>query len=195
MQKSKRNNLLKLIIIALLSTISLVLFFINFPLPFLPTPYLKVDFSDVPALIASLIFSPIAGIVVVGFKNILYLAVSGSGDPIGVLSNFIAGVMLVVPVSMIYHRMKGVKGLITGLVFGTIVMAVGMSILNYYLILPAYGWFMGWEMSNQVKWVSVIAGVLPFNMIKGVFIAVLFIPLFIKLHAWLQQQQTRFSLK
>lgn len=152
MQKSKRNNLLKLIIIALLSTISLVLFFINFPLPFLPTPYLKVDFSDVPALIASLIFSPIAGIVVVGFKNLLYLAVSGSADPIGVMSNFIAGVMLVVPVSMIYHRVKGMKGLLTGLVIGTLVMAIGMSVMNYYLILPAYGWFMGWEMSNQVKW-------------------------------------------
>lgn len=192
MQTNKKNQLLKLIIIALLSTISLVLFFINFPLPFLPTPYLKVDFSDVPALVASLIFSPMAGVLVVGFKNLLYLAVSGSGEPIGVLSNFVAGIMLVLPVSMIYHRVKGLKGMVIGLVIGTIVMAIGMSVLNYYLILPAYGWFMGWEMSNQVKWISVIAGVLPFNMIKGIIIGILFVPLFIKLQSWIQQQRTRF---
>src|SRR5690625_1337600 len=55
----KKRNLLKLIILALLGTISLVLFFFNFPLPFLP-PYLKIDFSDIPALMASLIFSPMA---------------------------------------------------------------------------------------------------------------------------------------
>ncbi|GIO24934.1 ECF transporter S component [Oceanobacillus sp. J11TS1] len=192
MQKRKKNQLLKLIILALLSTISLVLFFLNFPLPFLPTPYLKVDFSDVPALIASLIFSPMAGVLVVGFKNLLYLAVSGSGEPIGVLSNFIAGLMIVLPVSMIYHRVKGLKGLITGLVAGTVIMAVGMSILNYYFILPAYGWFMGWEMSEQMKRIAVVGGVLPFNLIKGVFIGILFIPLFTKLQSWIQQQRTRF---
>ncbi|CEI81509.1 riboflavin transporter [Oceanobacillus oncorhynchi subsp. incaldanensis] len=192
MQKKKKNQLLKLIIIALLSTISLVLFFINFPLPFLPTPYLKVDFSDVPALIASLIFSPLAGVLVVGFKNLLYLAVSGSGEPIGVLSNFVAGVMIVLPVSLIYHRVKGLKGLITGLAAGTVIMAVGMSVLNYYFILPAYGWFMGWEMSEQVKWVTVIGGVLPFNFIKGIIIAILFIPLFNRMQSWIQQQRTRF---
>ncbi|WP_080875092.1 ECF transporter S component [Oceanobacillus timonensis] len=192
MQKKKKNQLLKLIIIALLSTVSLVLFFINFPLPFLPTPYLKVDFSDVPALIASLIFSPIAGVLVVGFKNLLYLAISGSGEPIGVLSNFVAGLILVLPVSLIYHRIKGLKGLITGLATGTVIMAVGMSVLNYYFILPAYGWFMGWEMSDQVKWITVVGGVLPFNMIKGIIIAILFIPLFKKMQSWIQQQRTRF---
>ncbi|WP_152655020.1 ECF transporter S component [Oceanobacillus sp. CFH 90083] len=192
MQKKKKNQLLKLIIIALLSTISLVLFFINFPLPFLPTPYLKVDFSDVPALIASLIFSPIAGVLVVGLKNLLYLAISGSGEPIGVLSNFVAGLMMVLPVSIIYHRMKGLKGLITGLAMGTVIMAVGMSVLNYYLILPAYGWFMGWEMSEQMRRIAVIGGVLPFNIIKGIFIAILFIPLFNRMQSWIQQQRTRF---
>lgn len=192
MQKKKKNQLLKLIIIALLSTISLVLFFINFPLPFLPTPYLKVDFSDVPALIASLIFSPMAGVLVVGFKNLLYLAVSGSGEPIGVLSNFVAGLMIVLPVSLIYHRVKGLKGLISGLAMGTVIMAVGMSVLNYYLILPAYGWFMGWEMSEQMKWIAVVGGVLPFNIIKGIIIAILFIPLFNRMQSWIQQQRTRF---
>ncbi len=185
------SNLLKLIILALLGTISLLLFFLNFPLPFLP-PYLKIDFSDVPALMASLIFSPLAGIIVVAVKNLLYLAVSGAGDPIGVAANFLAGVMFVVPVSILYHKYKGVKSIVSGLVTGTLIMAIGMSVLNYFIILPAYGWFMGWEMTNQVIWASVLAGVLPFNIIKGIIVALLFVPLFIKMHSWITQQQTKF---
>ncbi|UJL45142.1 ECF transporter S component [Virgibacillus sp. NKC19-16] len=184
------SKLLKLIILALLGTISLVLFFLNFPLPFLPA-YLKIDFSDVPALIAGFIFSPVAGVIVVAIKNVLYLLVSGAGDPIGVAANFLAGLMFVVPVSMLYHKFKGVKSVVSGLVTGTIVMAVGMSVLNYFFVLPAYAWFMGWEMTEQVKWISVIAGVLPFNIIKGVVIGLLFVPLFVKMRSWIEQQQAK----
>ncbi|GAB3047507.1 riboflavin transporter FmnP [Virgibacillus ainsalahensis] len=182
------SNLLKLIILALLGTVSLVLFFLNFPLPLLPA-YLKIDFSEVPALIASLIFSPMAGVIVVAVKNILYLIVSGAGDPIGVAANFLAGLMFVVPVSMLYHKFKGVKSIVSGLVTGTIIMALGMSVLNYFLILPAYSWFMGWEMTEQVKWVSVVAGVLPFNIIKGIVVGLLFVPLFVKMRTWIEQKQ------
>ncbi|PAV27740.1 riboflavin transporter FmnP [Virgibacillus profundi] len=185
------SNLLKLIILALLGTISLVLFFLNFPLPLLPA-YLKIDFSDVPALMAGLIFSPIAGVIVVAVKNILYLAVSGAGDPIGVAANFLAGVMFIVPVSVLYHKFKGVKSIVSGLVAGTIIMALGMSVLNYLFILPAYGWFMGWEMTEQFKWFSVYAGVLPFNIIKGIVVGLLFVPLFVKMRSWIEQKQAKF---
>lgn len=186
------SKLLKLIILALLGTISLVLFFLNFPLPFLP-PYLKIDFSEVPALIAALIFSPIAGVIVIGVKNLLYLAVSGAGDPIGVIANFIAGIMFVVPVALLYHKFKGVKSIVSGLVSGTVIMAIGMSVLNYVFILPAYAWFMGWEVTEQIKWVSVIAGVLPFNVIKGIVVGLLFVPLFIKLRSWIEQKQANIA--
>ncbi|WP_246001120.1 ECF transporter S component [Oceanobacillus piezotolerans] len=185
------SKLLRLVILALLGSISLVLFFLNFPLPALPA-YLKIDFSEVPALMASLIFSPIAGVIVIAIKNLLYLAVSGAGDPIGVFANFLAGVMFVVPVSIIYHKFnKGVKSVVTGLLTGTVIMALGMSLLNYFFLLPAYSWFMGWEMTPEVMWVSVIAGVLPFNVIKGIIVGILFVLIFIKMRSWIEQKQTK----
>lgn len=188
------SKLMKVIVIALLGTISLLLFFLNFPLPLLPA-FLKIDFSDVPALMASFIFSPVAGVLVVAIKNLLYLAVSGASDPIGVLANFIAGIMFVVPVSMLYHKFKGVKSIVSGLVTGTIVMAVGMSVLNYFVFLPAYAWFMGWEdMSNTaIKWGIVSAGILPFNIIKGIIVGLLFVPLFLKLRVWIEEKQAKFA--
>lgn len=186
--KLNKSKLLRLIIIALLGTISLLLFLIKFPLPILPS-YLKIDFGDIPAIIAGLIFSPLAGIMVVTIKNILYFAISGSAEPIGVSASFISGVLFVLPVSVIYHKYKGVKSIVSGLITGTIIMALGMSVLNYFFILPAYGWFMGWDINDQFKWISVIAGILPFNIIKGIIVGLLFVPVFIRMKSWIERKQ------
>src|SRR5690625_5566916 len=90
----KSTKLLKLIILSLLGTISFLLFFLNFPLPFLP-PYLKIDFGDVPALLAALIFSPVAGIIVVAIKNVLYL-VFFVVDAVGVVAYIILSILFII---------------------------------------------------------------------------------------------------
>ena len=56
--------------IGMLSSIAYLLMLLNFPLPLFPN-FLFIDFSDIPALIAALIFGPIAGILVEFFKNVL----------------------------------------------------------------------------------------------------------------------------
>src|SRR5699024_11313930 len=88
--QAKSSRLIKLIVIGLLGAISLILFFISFPLPMLP-PYLKVDFSDIPALIAGIIFSPIAGVLVILVKYGLYFVISGLTDLIVVVASFLVG--------------------------------------------------------------------------------------------------------
>lgn len=189
MQINKSSSkLVKLVVLSLLATVSLVLFFISFPLPLLP-PYLKVDFSDVPALIAGLIFSPLAGVLVVLMKNALYFIASGSADPVGVTANFIAGAMYVLPVAYLYHKYKGVKSVISGLVIGTASMAIMMSVLNYFILLPAYALLIGLEMNGAVKLATVMGGVLPFNVLKGIIVGMLFIPLFLKLRQWIDQKR------
>ena len=189
------KKLVTMIILALLGTISFLLFFLNFPIPFLPTPYLKVDFGDVPALIASLIFSPLAGIIVLAIKNFLYLVIGG-GDPVGVWASFFAASMFILPVAFLYRKYKGIKSIIIGLIAGTVIMAVGMSILNYIVILPIYAWFMGMEEMKiaSVKLTAVVFGILPFNMIKGVLVGLLFVPLFTKMRSWIESKQTQLQI-
>src|SRR5690625_3236460 len=189
-QSNRSSKLTKMVVIALLATVSLVLFFISFPLPLLP-PYLKVDFSDVPALLAGLIFSPLAGVLVVFLKNLMYFAFKGATDPIGIPANFIAGALYVFPVAYLYHRYRGVKSIVIGLVVGTVAMAIIMSILNYLIILPAYSWVMGIDewVSSTAKMTTVIGAILPFNFIKGIIVSVLFIPMFIKLQQWIEQKR------
>ncbi|MBC5638189.1 ECF transporter S component [Ornithinibacillus sp. BX22] len=194
MQKTtmQSSNLARLIILSLLGAVSLLLFFLNFPLPLLPS-YLKIDFSDVPAIMASLIFSPLAGVIVVAIKNVLYLAIGG-GEIVGVTANFLAGVLLVLPIGILYHKFKNVKSVVSGLITGTIIMAIGLSVFNYFILLPVYGLMMGWgEMTHSVKLGMVLVGILPFNVIKGIIIGALFVPVFIKMRRWIEQQQAKFA--
>lgn len=191
-QATRSANLIKLIVISLLGAISLVLFFISFPLPMLP-PYLKVDFSDIPAIIAGIIFSPLAGVLVLLVKNGLYFIMTGATDPVGVVANFIAGSVFIAPVAYFYHRLKSVKGILIGLVVGTLAMTLVMGILNYLVILPAYATLLGMEMNPAVKLYTVAIGILPFNIIKGLIVSLLFVPLFIKLADWIQEQHMKLT--
>lgn len=186
------SKLTKMVVIALLAAVSLVLFFISFPLPLLP-PYLKVDLSDVPALLAGLIFSPLAGVLVVFLKNLMYFAFKGATDPIGIPANFIAGALYVFPVAYLYHKFKGVKSVIIGLVIGTVAMSIIMSLLNYLIILPAYSWVMGIDdwVTSTAKMATVMGAILPFNFLKGLIVSILFIPLFMKLRQWIEQKRVQ----
>ena len=58
-QKKDLNKFMK---IALLCAIALVLMYIEFPIT--PFPWLKIDLSDVPALMGAFAFGPMAGIII-----------------------------------------------------------------------------------------------------------------------------------
>ncbi|WP_077213839.1 ECF transporter S component [Bacillus dakarensis] len=187
----KKYNVKTLVSIGMLSSVSFVLMLLNFPIPPFPQ-FLMVDFSDIPALIAAIIFGPGAGILVELLKNILdyFLTSSDTGIPIGHLSNFIAGVLFVVPTYYIYEKLKSKKGMTIGLVAGTVSMAVLMSVLNYYVILPAYTFFLNFPaMSNEETRQMIVAGILPFNIIKGALISILFMLLFTRMSTWIGKQK------
>lgn len=184
------SKVLQIVVLALLGTISFALFFLKFPLPLLP-PFLKIDFGDIPAIIAGLIFSPVASVVVIGIKNFLYLAI-GTGEPIGVSSNFIASSLFVLPIAIFYHKHKSIKSIIAGIGIGTIVMAIVMSLLNYVVFLPLYALFMNVEdyAVESVRRGIVLVGILPFNIIKGIIVGTLFIPVFVKMSSWIENKRT-----
>ncbi|WP_449620181.1 ECF transporter S component [Robertmurraya sp. Marseille-Q9965] len=187
----KSFNVKALVSIGMLSSIGFVLMLLNFPLPPFPK-FLMVDFSDIPALIAALIFGPVAGILVELFKNILDYVITSSetGIPVGHLSNFIAGILFVVPTYYIYEKLKTKKGMKYALVAGTVIMAIVMSVLNYFVFLPAYTLFMGFPaMSGAETRQMIVAGILPFNIVKGIIISIVFILLFSRMSTWIGKQR------
>ncbi len=187
MEKRKRLNVKAFVSIGMLSSLAYLLMLLNFPLPVFPN-FLFVDFSDIPALIAALIFGPLAGILVEFFKNVLNYFATGSqtGVPVGHIANFIAGIVFVLPTLFVYNRLKTKKGMTIALVAGTVIMAVVMSALNYIAILPAYTLLMGFpDMRNLV-----IPAILPFNILKGIMMSVIFMLLFIRMQTWINKFST-----
>jgi riboflavin transporter len=186
----KKMNVRALVSIGMLSSIAYVLMLLNFPLPPFPN-FLMIDFSDVPALIAALIFGPVAGVLVELFKNILdyFMTGSATGVPVGNVANFIAGVIFILPTYYLYQRLKTRKGLSFALVIGTLTMGIIMSVLNYYIILPAYTFFLNFPaMSAPETRQLVVSGILPFNIIKGLIVSIIFMLLFTRMHTWIIKQ-------
>lgn len=187
MQKGK---VYKMVAVSMLSSIAYLLQLLDFPFPGLP-PFLQIDFSEVPALLAAIVFGPLAGIAVEGIKNFLHYGIVGNltGVPVGELANFIAGTLFILPVSYLFRKYRTTKGLSAGLVSGTVLMTLAMAVLNYVLILPAYTWFLNSpQMSGEAMMNLILVGIAPFNVIKGLMITVLFIVLYSRIQPWLNRQ-------
>ncbi|MET3696153.1 riboflavin transporter FmnP [Bacillus oleivorans] len=176
--------------IGVLASIAYILMLLNFPLPGFP-PYLKIDFSDLPALLATLLMGPLAGILVEFIKCGLDYIITGSETaiPIGQLANFIAGVMLILPTYFIYQKMKSKLGLSVGLVSGTLMMTLVMSLLNYFVLLPAYTILLNFPAMSSSEMKSMITvAIIPFNLIKGLVVTAVFLIIFTRLQDWIQKQ-------
>ncbi len=185
------KKLRKMILIAILGSISTVLMQFNFPLPALPG-FLKIDFSEIPAVLAIMTMGPVAGISVELLKNVLYWFLSGSptGVPVGEIANFTTGILFILPIYVIFNKFRTSKGLASGLIAGTVTMAIGMSLLNYAVFLPMYTYFLNAPaVSGDALYAMIVAGILPFNIIKGAILMVITLLLFKSMNKWISQQR------
>ena len=139
MTKTRRleGNTRKLVMTAMLSAVSTVLLLLNFPVPFMPS-FIKFDFSELPALIASFSMGPFWGVLVCFIKNLINLLMKFETFGVGELSNFLLGVSLVLPAGLIYRFKGGRRGALIGCLSGSVLMAAMTLPLNYFLIYPIY---------------------------------------------------------
>lgn len=125
---------------AMLGAIGFVLMFLDTSVPVMPA-FIKLDISELPALLASFAYGPLSGAAVCLIKNTLHLLVGHTGG-IGELSNFILGCLYVVPAGLIYSRMLSRKGALLGSLAGCVTSAALSLPVNYFLIYPLYGLIM-----------------------------------------------------
>jgi riboflavin transporter FmnP len=163
------NNTSKMIKISLLSALALILMYIDFPV--IPLfPWLRIDLSDVPALIGAFGFGPLAGVLIELIKNIVIVLIKGTQTGfVGETANFLVGVSLILPAALVYHKKKNKKNAIVGMVLGAVCMEVVGIVANIYFLLPAYG--MQMSPAESIKYITV--GLLPFNGIKALMVSVL----------------------
>jgi riboflavin transporter FmnP len=174
-------NLRKSITIALMGVLSFIIMFLEIPLPIFPE-FLKIDLSDIPAIIVGFAFGPFAGVAVELLKNVLHLMRTTTSG-VGELANFLVGSAIVIPAAFIYRKRSTLPAMIGGLVIGTLVMAVVGGIANYYILIPFYQNFMpidaiiGMAAAVNSKVVDlktlILYAIVPFNLLKGIVVSIL----------------------
>ena len=141
-----------LVVTAMLSAISIVLMQFDFSVPFMPS-FIKMDLSDLPALIGSYAMGPLYGVLIALVKNLLHLLRTSTGG-VGELSNFFLSAAFVAPAGLIYHMKKSRKRAVVGALAGAAMSAVISVITNYFIVYPVYTAFM--PMETIIKMYQVI---------------------------------------
>ena len=115
------------------------MFYSGVPVPMLIPSFVKMDFSDLPALLGAFALGPVYGVVISFMKNLLHIVVKGTSTAcVGELCNFMLGAVFSAVAGFIYKHHKSRKTAILGAVAGAAAMAVFSVTSNYFITYPAY---------------------------------------------------------
>ena len=181
--KQKRTSRTSIIAkTSILASIAYILMIFDFPLPMFPA-FLKIDFSEIPALIGTFALGPVAGVSIELIKNILHLVTKTSTGGVGELGNFIVGATFVWSAGFIYKHYKTRTSAIIGCLVGTLAMTAVAYLFNIYVLIPFYANIipidaiiaMGSAITSKIHDIPslVLYGVTPFNIFKGILISLI----------------------
>lgn len=171
----------KLVKIGMLSAVSLVLMMFEISFPIFPF-FLKMDLSDLPALIGTISMGPAAGVMIELIKNILHLFKTSTAG-VGELANFLVGIAFVVPIGVFYKKNRTLKSFVFGTVIGTILMIITACLFNYYILIPTFAKAFGTDIKEFVDIAHqitpavvdlktlILFAIAPFNLLKAIIVA------------------------
>ena len=76
--KTEKVNIRYLTVTAMLSAVAYILMFLDFSVPFMPA-FIKMDLSELPALIGTFAMGPVCGVIICLIKNVLHLFITTTG--------------------------------------------------------------------------------------------------------------------
>lgn len=152
----------KLTVMAMLVAISVVLvYLIHVPI-FPSASFLEYDPADIPILIGTFGYGPLAGIILTAAACLIQgLTVSAQSGIYGIIMHFIATSTLVLVSGIIYKVRHTRAGAVIGLSLGSIAMGLIMMVANHF-VTPS---FMGAPV--EVVDAMLLFPILPFNLIKA----------------------------
>ena len=173
---SDKTNVTKLTIIAMLAAVAVVLQYLEFGVPLVPS-FLKMDLSDIPELIGAFIIGPFGGVLICLVKNLVHLLVSQSGF-VGELSNFMLGAVFSLVAGFVYKHHKTKKVAFIACLAAAFAMALVSLPTNYYIVYPIYAkLFGGMETilglykailpAADTLWKALLIFNVPFTLVKG----------------------------
>ena len=118
-----------------LAGVAFILQLLEFPVPMFMPPFIKFDFSDLPALVGAFALGPVCGIAIEFVKNLIHVMFSGS-FAVGELSNFLLGAVFVGVAGFIYKKNKTKNGALIASLAGAVAMALASLPFNYFVVRP-----------------------------------------------------------
>lgn len=163
-----KNNTRQMVMIAVLTALSVALYWIEIPHP--GAPFLKFDLSDVPVLMTSYLLGIGPAILVALLKNFIHaFLISKDAMLVGELANFAFSVLLILSLAF-SERFIHFKNIwlqrILRISTAVLISIVVMHFFNYYITFPLYGIHEG---KNEMLLISF----LPFNITKATVLFVL----------------------
>jgi len=152
----------KMVKMGVLSGLSIALMvYTRFPI--IPSaPFLKYEAADVPLLIGSFMFGPLAGLLMtVVVSMIQALTLDADSGWVGFVMHVIASGTLVMTAGFIYRRFHTLKGAIIGLITGSLCMTLIMIPANLFFTVKF------WGMPYDTVKALIVPALLPFNIIKS----------------------------
>ncbi|NBK96851.1 MAG: ECF transporter S component [Erysipelotrichia bacterium] len=165
---------------AMMGALAAIVMLLEFAIPLVP-PFYELDFSEVIILLTGFALGPLAAFISEAIKIILNLLLNGSTTMgVGEFANFLMGLSFVLPATFYYRKHKTKKDALYGMVISTIILCICAAILNYFVLLPAYAYFMNLPMDTLIQigtaanshitnlFTLIIIAVVPFNLLKGI---------------------------
>ncbi|AMB92061.1 ECF transporter S component [Aerococcus christensenii] len=172
----------QLVVIAIMGAIAFALMLLSFPI-FPATPFLKLDFSDIPVLFTCFLYGPLAGAGTAFVRGTLHYIQTGGhgGYPIGDLAAFLATLSYMLPVYYLLRKtgvslhvekdaFKYYFRMAFAFILGIICLTVVLTFLNYYVITPFYMAVMHFKIPNMQDYI--LYAIIPFNLVKGLVISI-----------------------
>ena len=186
----KKKAILIVTKIAIFSALSTVLYFLKFPLPPFPS-FLKIQFSNLPAVIGGFILGPWYGVLIVLIRTLITLPFTSSMG-VGELADLLIGGSVVFFSSFVYRLDKTKKGGMFSLGVSIVTWLIMAIITNVYINVPFY--MEAFKMTdeafvsilNQVPWahlfgeitvdtymkVYILSCVIPFNLLLSLVVSI-----------------------
>ena len=177
--KTGKWSIQKLIYTAMLAAVAGVLMSLEFSVPMMP-PFYKVDFSDVPSVIAVFLMGPVSGICVEVIKLLIKLITVGTNTMyVGELANLIAAFLFVWPLWFLYQKLgANRKAAVEALLLSIVIRTACACFINANITLPLYAKAMSLPLDEVIRMVAsvnpaikdlngfIILATIPFKVLK-----------------------------
>lgn len=182
MNNSRSQKIRKLVLIAIFTALSTVLYHLKFPLPMLFPSFLDIQFSNLPALIGGLVLGPLSGVTIVVLRGLLKLPFTSTMG-VGELADVLIGIGAVLGSSLFYKYNRTKKGGAFALLISTVSWIIVAVLANYLIIMPFFIKLYGFDsvfglIEKVIKGINkenfmayyIIYAVIPFNLLLSTMV-------------------------